>query len=259
MKTDLNKKVALVTGAGQNIGRAIARALADNGATVIFTDIVQKNAEEAAAECPGCVGRRLDVTSELGVNQLVEELVKTYGRIDIVVNNAGVNTRVRTTVDEFPTEEWHRIIDIDLNGLFYVSRACAKVMKAQKSGRIINISSIVGTVPLRNQSAFASAKAAVVHFSKAMAIELGGFGILVNAIAPGSILTDGTRKLFYGEDQKGTEMAKAMIAHIPLGRPGEVEEIANAALFLAAPESSYITGVCLTVDGGWTAGFAREF
>ena len=112
---------------------------------------------------------------------------------------------------------------------------------------------------MRNQSAFASAKAAVVHFSKAMAIELGGHGILVNAIAPGSILTDGTRKLFYGEDQKGTEMAKAMIAHIPLGRPGEVEEIANAALFLAAPESSYITGVCLTVDGGWTAGFAREF
>jgi 3-oxoacyl-[acyl-carrier protein] reductase len=259
MKVDLKDKVALVTGAGQNIGKAIARALAANGAIVVFTDINQKNVEEAAAECPGCIGRRMDVASELGVNQVIDEIVKTYGRLDILVNNAGVNTNSRVTVDQFPVEEWHRIMDIDLNGLFYVSKAGAKIMKARKSGRIINIASIVGHTPLRNQCAFASAKAGVIQFSKAMAIELGGHGILVNAIAPGSILIEGTRKMFYGDGNNPTEAGKSMLAHIPLGRPGEVEEIANVALFLAAPESSYITGTVLTVDGGWTTGYAREF
>jgi NAD(P)-dependent dehydrogenase (short-subunit alcohol dehydrogenase family) len=132
-------------------------------------------------------------------------------------------------------------------------------MRAAGSGVILNIASVVGLVPLRLQCAFAAAKAGVVNLTKAMAIELGAHGIRVNAIAPGSILTEGTEKLFYGEDGAFHARAADMISHIPLGRPGGVEEVANAALFLVAPESGYVTGAVLAVDGGWTAGYLREF
>jgi 3-oxoacyl-[acyl-carrier protein] reductase len=259
MKVDLKNKIALVTGAGRGIGKAISDCFAANGAKVIYTDLDLKNVQECAAKWPNCSARKLDITSQTAVEQTIDEIVKIHGRLDIVVNNAGVNTRARTTIDQFPEEEWHNIINVDLNGLYYMCKASSKVMKQQKSGRIINIASIVGLVPLRLQCAFAAAKAGVVHASKAMAIELGQYGILVNAIAPGSILTEGTRQLFYGEDHNQKELAKHMLAHVPLGRPGNVEEIAHTALFLAAPESSYITGTVITVDGGWTAGFAREF
>ena len=130
---------------------------------------------------------------------------------------------------------------------------------SQGSGRIINIASVVGLVPLRLQSAFVAAKAAVINLTKSMAIELGAEGILVNAIAPGSILTEGTKQLFYGEDGKFKDSVNRLLEHIPLGRPGTPEEVAHAALFLAAPEASYVNGAILTVDGGWTAGYAREF
>jgi 3-oxoacyl-[acyl-carrier protein] reductase len=132
-------------------------------------------------------------------------------------------------------------------------------MIAQKSGRIINIASIAGLVPLRLQCAFVAAKAGVVNLTKAMALELGPHGILVNGIAPGSTLTEGTRRLFYGEDGTFRHAVQRMLDHVPLGRPGTPEEIAVAALFLADPENSYMNGHILTVDGGWTAGYAREF
>jgi NAD(P)-dependent dehydrogenase (short-subunit alcohol dehydrogenase family) len=171
-----------------------------------------------------------------------------------------VNTaKYRVTIDEFPRAEWDRLIAVDLTGLFEVSQAAARVMRIQKSGRIINIASIVGLVPLRLQCAFAAAKAGVVNLTKAMALELAPFGILVNGIAPGSILTEGTKQLFYGEGGQFHASVQKMIDHIPVGRPGSVDEIAVAALFLAAPENSYTNGHMLTVDGGWTAGYAREF
>jgi 3-oxoacyl-[acyl-carrier protein] reductase len=140
-----------------------------------------------------------------------------------------------------------------------VSRAAAIVMREQKAGRIINIASIVGLVPLRLQCAFVAAKAGVVNLTRAMALELGPMGILVNGIAPGSTLTDGTRQLFYGDDGLMHASAQRMLDHVPLGRPGTVEEIAVAALFLADPENTYMNGHILTVDGGWTAGYARDF
>jgi NAD(P)-dependent dehydrogenase (short-subunit alcohol dehydrogenase family) len=203
----------------------------------------------------------MDVTSTGEIRQAVEQTVQQLGRLDIVVNNAGVNTLAhRVTIDEFPREEWDRIFAVDLTGLFEVSQAAARVMKRQKSGKIINIASIAGLVPLRLQCAFVAAKAAVVNLTRAMALELAPDGILVNAIAPGSTLTEGTRKLFYGDDGKFKDNVQRLLDHIPLGRPGTVEEIAHAALFLAAPESSYITGHTLVVDGGWTAGgFVRDF
>ena len=259
MKVNLDNKIALVTGAGQNIGKAIGSALAANGAIVVFTDVNAENAKKAAAEWKGCTGCKLDITSEANVQQVIDEITSKHGRLDIVVNNAGINTRNRVTIDEFQNSDWHNIIDVDLNGLYYVSKAAAKVMKPKKSGRIINIASIVGLVPLRLQCAFAAAKAGVVNFSKAMALELGPHGILVNAIAPGSIMTEGTANMFWDEKAAQTDIGKSMLAHVPLGRAGKPEEIAHAALFLAAPESSYITGSVVTVDGGWTAGYAREF
>jgi 3-oxoacyl-[acyl-carrier protein] reductase len=260
MRCDLSGKVSLVTGAARGIGRSIADAFAANGSRVVYTDIDEAGAREAASGVPGALGGALDVTRSEDIEKTIDGIVATCGRLDIVVNNAGVNTMAhRVTIDEFPRAEWDRILSVDLTGLYDVSRFAARVMRLQGSGRIINIASIAGLVPLRLQCAFVAAKAGVVNLTKAMALELGPHGILVNGIAPGSTLTEGTRQLFYGEGGLFHDSVKQMIAHIPLGRPAETREIAVAALFLADPENSYMNGHMLTVDGGWTAGYAREF
>ncbi len=260
MKVNLDGQVALVTGAARGIGQAIADVLAANGARVVYADIDFETARQSAAKSPGSLALRMDVTSEGEVDSVLGEIQKRWRRLDILVNNAGVNTLAhRVNIDQFPTEEWERILRVDLTGLFQVSRAAARVMLEQKAGRIINISSVLGLVPARLQCPFVAAKAGVVNLTKAMALELGAQGVLVNCIAPGSILTEGTQKLFYGADGKFSNRVQAMLAHIPLGRPGTCEEVAHAVLFLAAPESSYINGAVLTVDGGWLAGYIREF
>jgi NAD(P)-dependent dehydrogenase (short-subunit alcohol dehydrogenase family) len=260
MKVNLTEKTALVTGAARGLGQAMAAALAANGAQVVFADIDFDGARRAAAASPGGWALRFDVASEAEVERGVEEIIQRYGRLDILVNNAGVNTLAhRVNIDQFPTAEWDRILKVDLTGLFLVSRTVARRMVAQRSGRIINISSVLGLVPARLQSPFVAAKAGVVNLTRSMAIELGSQGILVNCIAPGSIMTEGTKQLFYGPDGKFSDRVQSMLAHIPLGRPGEAEEVAHAVLFLAAPESSYVNGAVLTVDGGWLAGYIREF
>jgi NAD(P)-dependent dehydrogenase (short-subunit alcohol dehydrogenase family) len=260
MKVNLEGKVALVTGAARGIGQAIADTLAANGARVVYADIDVETARQSAAKHTGALALRMDVTNEREIDSALAETLKQCARLDILVNNAGVNTLAhRVNIDQFPTEEWERILRVDLTGLFYVSRAVAKPMLAQNSGRIINISSVLGLAPARLQCPFVAAKAGVVNLTKAMALELGAQGVLVNCIAPGSILTEGTKKLFYGKDGKFSDRVQALLAHIPLGRPGTCEEVAHAALFLAAPESSYINGAVLTVDGGWLAGYIREF
>src|SRR5262249_21500914 len=143
----------------------------------------------------------LDVTNSAQVESVMDAVQQEFGRLDVLVNNAGVNTLAhRVTIEEFPEEEWQRIVQVDLTGLFLVSRAGARRMLPHRSGRIINIASVAGLVPLRLQCPYVAAKAGVVNLTRAMALELGPRGILVNAIAPGSILTDGTRRLFYGED-----------------------------------------------------------
>ena len=256
MKVDLADRVALVTGAARGIGRAIADLLGANGAHVVYTDVD----EAALASITGADTRCLDVTDVDGTQQTADAIIADHGRIDILVNNAGVNTADhRVPIDEFPKAEWDRLLAVDLDGPYHVSKAVIPSMRTQQYGRIINISSIAGLVPLRLQSAFVAAKAGVVNLTKSMAIELGSAGILVNAVAPGSTLTDGTRQLFYGDDGMFRESMQELLAHIPLGRPGDVEEIAHAVLFLAAPESSYVNGHVLVVDGGWTAGYMRNF
>ena len=260
MKVDLQGQVALVTGAAQGIGKAIADQLAENGAVVVYADLQHELAGEVAARWPQCISMEMDVTQDLQVEEVIDGIVSRFGRLDILVNNAGVNTLAhRVTIDEFPREEWDRLLAVDLTGLFVVSKAAARVMRKQPGGRIINIASIAGLVPLRLQSPFVAAKAGVVNLTRSMAIELGAHGILVNAIAPGSTLTEGTKKLFYAEGGKFRDSVQKLLDHIPLGRPATTDEIAHAALFLAAPESSYINGHTLVVDGGWTAGYTREF
>jgi 3-oxoacyl-[acyl-carrier protein] reductase len=258
MRADLSGKVSLVTGAAQGIGEAIARRLAANGSQVIYTDVA--DAAPAAGKSPGSVAMTMDVTNADQVRDVIGRVVRDFGHLDILVNNAGINSLAhRVTLDEYPREAWDSILAVDLTGVYEVSRAAAQVMRNKKSGRIINIASIVGLVPLRLQCAYVAAKAGVVNLTKAMALELGPYGILVNGVAPGSTLSEGTRHLFYGPDAQFKESVRQMIAHVPLGRPGTTDEIAVAALFLADPENTYVHGHILTVDGGWTAGYAREF
>jgi 3-oxoacyl-[acyl-carrier protein] reductase len=260
MTSDLGGKVALVTGAARGIGQAVADRFAANGAVVYYTDLVLEDARAAAARTPNGRALRLDVTGAADIAEAFQRVTAEAGRLDILVNNAGVNTMThRVTIDQFPREEWDRILAVDLTGVYELSKAVAAIMRKQRSGRIINIASIAGLVPLRLQCAFVAAKAGVVNLTRAMAIELGPAGILVNGIAPGSTLTDGTRRLFYCKDGIFSEAVQRMRDHVPLGRPATVEEIAVAALFLADPENSYMNGHVLIVDGGWTAGYARDF
>jgi NAD(P)-dependent dehydrogenase (short-subunit alcohol dehydrogenase family) len=260
MKCDLTGKVSLVTGAARGIGRAIADRLAANGSRVVYTDLDPAATEAAAAHAAGAIGLRMDVTSATEIEAVIGRVVAEFGRLDILVNNAGVNTLAhRVTIDQFPREEWDRLLGVDLTGVYEVSRVAARVMRSQRAGRIINVASIVGLVPLRLQCAFVAAKAGVVNLTRAMALELGPHGVLVNGIAPGSTLTEGTKQLFYGEGGKFRDHVQRMLDHVPLGRPATTDEIAVAALFLADPENSYMNGHILTVDGGWTAGYARDF
>jgi NAD(P)-dependent dehydrogenase (short-subunit alcohol dehydrogenase family) len=253
MKSDLAGTVSLVTGAARGIGKAIADRLAANGSTVYYSD------RDAVETGPGGRALRLDVTSADDIAAAVGQVEAEAGRLDVLVNNAGINTLThRVTIDQFPRTEWDRILAVDLTGVYEVSRAFVPLLRPQR-GRIINIASIVGLVPLRLQCAYVAAKAGVVNLTKAMALELGPDGILVNGIAPGSTLTDGTRKLFYGDDGLFRDSVRRMLDHVALGRPGEVDEIAIAAQFLADPENTYMTGHVLVVDGGWTAGYARDF
>lgn len=263
MKVQLDDKIALVTGAARGIGRAIANALAANGARVVFTDRDHGELEEAAAACPGgaALARPMDVTDAPQVAAVVAQIERDFGRLDILVNNAGINTSAhRVNIDEFPPAEWDKILAVDLTGVFNVTRAAAVPMIRRREGRIINIASVMGLVGARLQCAFTAAKAGVINLTRSTALELAPHGILVNGVAPGSTLTDGTKSLFYSSDAMMNANAERMLRHVPLGRPGTPEEIAHAVLFLAAPESSYITGQILSVDGGWTAGgFFRDF
>ena len=264
MQVDLKEKVALVTGGARGIGHAIVEDLTANGARVVIVDIDGAAAAEAAegqtAAGRSCAAVAGDVSDFGQMEEVVAGILDRWGRIDILVNNAGINTTGgRAPIHEYAREDWDRIMQVDLNGVFAVSRAVVPAMLRNPGGRIVNISSIAGLVPLRLQSAFVAAKAGVVNLTRSMALELGPQGILVNAVAPGSTLTEGTRALFYGPDGAYSEKATSLLAHIPLGRPAEPAEIAHAVLFLVSPEASYVNGAVLTVDGGWTAGYTRDW
>ncbi len=260
MKVDLKNRVALVTGGAGAIGRSIALALAENGAIVAVNDL--QSAEQVCQEIQRNGGQarsyQADISDPEAVNAMVSEIEQGSGPIDILVNNAGVNVgKNRVPIHEFPDAEWHRIISVDLDGVFYCSRAVSALMVHRRKGTIINISSVLGVVPARLQCAFTAAKAGVINFTRSHALEIGHYGIRVNGIAPGSILTEGTKSIFYSPENK--QKADSLVSHIPLGQPGETQDIAAAVLYLASDDAKYVTGHILVVDGGWTAGFSRDW
>jgi NAD(P)-dependent dehydrogenase (short-subunit alcohol dehydrogenase family) len=263
MRVDLQGQTALVTGGALGIGRAIAQSLAANGAHVAIVDIDEEAARRTADELASA-GRAAafvgDVADAARMAAVAAEVARQLGPPRILVNNAGINTLDdRRPIHEYPLADWDKILRVDLTGVFLTSQAVVPMMLAAGGGRIVNLASVAGLVPLRLQSAYVAAKAGVVNLSKSMALELGPSGILTNCVAPGSILTRGTRALFYDSDGSYSEKAASLLSHVPLGRPGSPEEIAHAVLFLVAPESSYINGAVLTVDGGWTAGYTRDW
>jgi NAD(P)-dependent dehydrogenase (short-subunit alcohol dehydrogenase family) len=249
-----------VTGAAGGIGRSIALALADNGATVAVNDMTngEPTCEEIRARGGKAAFYPADVSDVNAVNAMVAAVQRDLGPIDILVNNAGVNVgKDRRPTHEFLDSDWHRIIRVDLDGVFYCSRAVSVGMVKRRKGTIINIGSVFGVVPARLQCAFTAAKAGVLNFTRSHALEVGPYGVRVNGIAPGSILTEGTRTLFYNPESK--QKAESLLSHIPLGKPGETEDIAAAVLYLASDDAKYVTGHVLVVDGGWTAGFTRDW
>ena len=260
MQSDLSGQIALVTGAAQGIGRAIADRLTTCGARVIYSDVDFDLAERSAAAAPRANDHfaiRMDVADDDEVASGVAEIVSRCGRIDHLVNNAGVNTHEhRVTIERFPRAEWDRLVSVNMTGVYVVSKPVSEVMKRQGAGRIVNITSVAGFVPLRLQCAFTAAKAGVINLTKAMALELAPHGILVNGLAPGSIGTPGTKQLFAERYDEGMQR---MVDHIALGRQGTVDEIAVGVQFLLDPENTYTTGHILTIDGGWTAGYTRDF
>ena len=261
MKVDLSGKTAIVTGAGGVIGKAISLALAANGAKVVLTgrsrgplEIVENEIKAAGGECTII---QSDISDKAKIQNLVDETLKTYGSIDILVNNAGVNGNQAQRVNfwEYDDELFDKIIATDLNGVYYLSKPVAAQMVKQGSGSIINVASVTGLVPLRLQCAYCAAKAGVINLTKAMAIEIADKGVRVNAIAPGSVLNEQLKEVFYNDKQR----SEAMLSHIPMHRTGETEEEAAMVCFLASDDASYITGSVNTIDGGWSVGYSRDF
>ncbi len=260
MKVDIKDRLALVTGGAGAIGRSIALALAENGATVAVNDLDDcgTTCEEIQQNGGKAKFFPADISNSTAVDEMVSEIERDMGPIQILINNAGVNVgKNRVPIHEFPNSDWDWIVNTDLNGTFYCSRAVSARMVARSKGVIVNISSVFGVVPARLQCAYTAAKAGVVNLTRSHALEVGQYGIRVNAIAPGSILTEGTRAIFYSPENK--PKADSLVSHIPLGKPGETDDVAAAVLYLVSDDAKYVTGHVLVVDGGWTAGFSRDW
>ena len=245
MKT-FDGKTVIVTGSTRGIGRAIAEAYASEGANVIITGTNTEKAEAAAAEIAARTGAKT-IGTELHVSEFVsclacaDKALAAFGRIDILVNNAGI-TRDNLLI-RMKEEDYDAVLDINLKGAFLMSKAVARTMMKQRSGRILNISSVVGQAGQAGQSNYSASKAGLIGLTKSLARELSSRKILVNAIAPGFVRTAMTDAL---SDEAKSDINKM----IPLGSPCGPEEIANAALFLTGEHSSYITGQVLAVNGG---------
>jgi len=241
----LTEDIALVTGASRGIGQAIALALGKQGAKVVGTATTQKgaNAIQSSFDEQGVqgLGLVLDVTDVDAIAALMKQIKDALGVPSILVNNAGI-TRDNLLV-RMKEDEWAAVIDANLSSIFRLSKACLRGMMKARHGRIINIASVVAATGNPGQANYSAAKAGMIGFSKSLAREVGTRGITVNAIAPGFIDTDMTRNL--PADQR-----ESLISQIPLGRLGEVDDIASAAVFLASPQAAYITGETLHVNGG---------
>lgn len=246
----LEGRVAVVTGAGRGLGRTMALALAAAGADVVVSSRTQGEIDTARDEIRA-LGRRseaiaADCTDEAQSERLIEGAVASLGRIDVLVNNAGIN--IRKPVLELSLDEYRQVLTTNLEGYFLCGRAAGRKMVTQGSGKVINISSIMGRVALASQAAYASSKGAIEQLTKVMALEWAEAGVQVNALAPTYFETDLTRPLF--EDPARHDF---ITDRTPMRRWGQPHELAGAVIFLASAASDYVTGHTLLVDGGWTA------
>jgi 3-oxoacyl-[acyl-carrier protein] reductase len=238
-------KIAIVTGAGRGIGKAIALDLAAAGCDIVFTNRTKALADQtqAAIEALGrkCLAVQAEASDPAAADGLVKAALERFERIDILVNNAGITKD--TLLLRMTPEDWRSVMAVNLDGMFYMTRAVIRTMVRQRSGKIVNLSSVVGFTGNPGQVNYASSKAAIVGFSKSVARELGSRNITCNIVAPGFIATDMTGKL--DEAQQ-----KAILDQVPLGRMGTPEDVARAVRFLASEDAAYITGTVLHVNGG---------
>lgn len=253
----LKDKVALVTGGSRGIGRAICLSFAAQGAMVAVNatsfEGADKTAEEVRRQGGRAVAIKANVADPQEVGAMVEMAVSEFGRLDILVNNAGISMARPSA--EIPLEDWNRAIDIDLNGVFYCSQAAGRQMIKQKSGNIINMSSMYGLVAAPGRAAYSTSKGGINAMTKVLAVEWAGDNIRVNAICPGYIMTELVTDLI----GRGILDEAKLSGRCPMGRLGSVDEVAKAALFLASDDSSYITGQTIVVDGGWSVyGYITE-
>jgi 3-oxoacyl-[acyl-carrier protein] reductase len=242
----LTGKVAVVTGAGRGIGRAIALKLAQLGASIVINyRSSAKEAEEVISEIRNNGGKaemvQGDVSSFEDAEKVIKFAAESFGRLDILVNNAGITKD--TLLLRMKEEDFSKVLDVNLKGVFNCTKYASSIMLKQKSGRIINISSVIGLIGNAGQANYAAAKAGIIGFTKSIAKELGARGITVNAIAPGFITTDMTEVL-------SEKIKEKLIENVPLKKLGNPEDVANLAAFLASENASYITGQVINVDGG---------
>lgn len=242
-------KVAIITGAGQGIGREIAMAMAREGALVVIAERNKEKADQVAAEIVSTAGTaiaaQVDVSDADQVEELVRQTLEVFGRIDVLVNNAGIG-HVKPFLS-INLEEWNHVLAVNLTGQFLCAQAVARVMAIQGGGRIVNIASISGERGGSGRAAYGAAKAGVILLTKVMAVELAGDNIFVNAISPGPTETEQVSECH------GDATRAAYFALLPMKRYGSPSEIANAALFLASQEASFVNGHVLNVDGGFGA------
>ena len=247
MTQRLTQKVSLITGAAQGIGLATALKFAQEGATVVVCDIQQAGVDAAVAQCQAvgatAVGFVLDVTQREMVDAVVAQVKDRFGRIDVLVNNAGITQDAR--LQKMTLEQFDRVIDVNLRGVFHCAQAVADTMVAQGSGVILNASSVVGIYGNFGQTNYAATKFGVIGFTKTWSRELGPKGVRVNAVAPGFVETPILSTI-------PDKVLGEMRAHVPLKRLGKPEEIANVYAFLASDEASYVNGAVLEVSGGMT-------
>lgn len=243
--SDFTGKTVVVTGSGQGIGREIVTRFAREGANVVVSDIGLERAEKTAEQLSAAGYSALAVAADVSVAEDVERLMNSakeaFGSVDVVVNNAGITSD--TLLVRMSEDDWDRVIKVNLRGAFLVTRAASKIMMKQRSGRIVNISSVVGIVGNAGQANYSASKAGLIGLTKSAAKELAGRGVTVNAVAPGFIETDMTAAM--------TEQAReAFLASVPLRRGGSPADIAAAVSFLSSDDASYITGQVLSVCGG---------
>jgi 3-oxoacyl-[acyl-carrier protein] reductase len=240
---EFDGQLALVTGAARGIGRAIAERLAAAGATVVCGDVMDPAETVAAIEAAGGVaeGVVFDVTDADSAGQAVQAINERHGRLDVLVNNAGV-TRDQLLI-RMKQDDWRTVLEINLDGVFRVTQPVAKIMMRQRSGRIVNVASVVGLMGNAGQTNYAASKAGLIGFTKSLARELGPRNVTVNAVAPGYIQTAMTEGLTDAQRE-------ALMANVAIPRLGDPEDVAEAVAFLAGPRASYITGIVLNVSGG---------